>query len=121
MNTETCQPSTQVSLSLTKWELANLHLPPVTTVTLYSGTAPVQFLRHRIALILKKNPWLTSRIVKKSTTDGLITSVWHNGIVFCPRAGEIGMLIITRRFDSDALTEAKRESGSRVPMGARLI
>ena len=53
--------------------------------------------------------------------DGLITSVWNNGIVFCPRAGEIGMLMITRRFDSDALTEAKRESGSRVPMGARLI
>ena len=53
--------------------------------------------------------------------NGLITSVWHNGIVFCPRAGELGMLMITRRFDSDTLTQRKREAGSRVPMGAQLI
>ena len=76
MNTETSQPSAQVNLSLTKWELANLHLPPVTTVTLYSGTAPVQFLRHRISLILDKNPWLTSRIVKKSTKDGVVAMAY---------------------------------------------
>ena len=76
MNTETSQPSAQVNLTLTKWELANFHLPPVTTVTLYSGTAPVQFLRHRIALLLKKNPWLTSRIVKKSTTDGVVAMTY---------------------------------------------
>jgi hypothetical protein len=54
-------------------------------------------------------------------SNGLITSVWHNGIVFCPREGELGMLMITRRFDSDALTQDKREEGSRAPMGARLI
>jgi hypothetical protein len=53
--------------------------------------------------------------------DGMITSVWHNGIVFCPCAGELGMLMITRRFDSDALTQLKNEEGSRVPMGDRLI
>jgi len=57
------------TLRLTKWELENLHLPPVTTVTLYEGAAPVDFLRHRLAMILEKNPWLTSRIVKKSTED----------------------------------------------------
>jgi hypothetical protein len=44
------------SLALTKWELANLHLPPVTTVTYYSGEAPIQFLRNRIAEMLDKNP-----------------------------------------------------------------
>jgi hypothetical protein len=53
--------------------------------------------------------------------DGLITSVWDNGIVFCPREGELGMLMITRRFDSDTLAQRKREAGSRVPMGERLI
>jgi hypothetical protein len=63
-------------LALTKWELANLHLPPVTTVTLYSGIAPIQFLRDRIALILDKNPWLTSRIVKKSTADGVVAMAY---------------------------------------------
>ncbi len=59
------------TLKLTEWEVANLHLPPVTTVTLYEGTASVAFLRSRIASILGKNPWLTSRIVKKSTADGV--------------------------------------------------
>jgi hypothetical protein len=76
MNTQNSQPLVQVSLALTDWELANLHLPPVTTVTLYSGTAPVEFLRHRVALILEKNPWLTSRIVKKSTKDGVVAMAY---------------------------------------------
>jgi len=53
--------------------------------------------------------------------NGLITSVWHNGIVFCQRAGELGMLMITRQVDSETLTQRKREAGSRVPMGERLI
>jgi hypothetical protein len=53
--------------------------------------------------------------------NGLITSVWHNGIVFCPRAGELGMLMITRRFDIDALAQRKSAEGPGVPMGARLI
>jgi len=59
-------------LKLTEWEVANLHLPPVTTVTLYEGSAPVRFLGSRIASVLKKNPWLTSRIVKKNTADGVV-------------------------------------------------
>ena len=59
-------------LNLTEWELANLHLPPVTTVTLYEGSAPVEFLRSRIVSILEKNPWLTSRIVKRNTADGVV-------------------------------------------------
>jgi hypothetical protein len=50
----------------------------VTTITLYSGTAPVSFLRHRIALILEKNPWLTSRLVKKTTTDGVLAMAYDN-------------------------------------------
>lgn len=37
-------------LALSKWELANLHLPHVTTVTFYSGTAPVESLRRRVTL-----------------------------------------------------------------------
>jgi hypothetical protein len=60
------------TLTLTRWELGNLHLPPVTTVTLYEGAAPVEYLRHRLAMILEKNPWLTSRIVKKNTADGVV-------------------------------------------------
>ena len=59
-------------LRLTKWELKNLHLPPVTTVTLYEGAAPVEFLRHRLAMILRKNLWLNSRIVRKSMADGVV-------------------------------------------------
>lgn len=58
-----------VTLKLTKWELANLHLPPVTTVTLYQGDAPIDFLCQRLASILTKNPWISSRIIKKITAD----------------------------------------------------
>ncbi len=64
------------TLKLTEWEVANLHLPPVTTVTLYEGSAPVEFLRSRITNMLKKNPWLTSRIVKKNTASNVVTMVY---------------------------------------------
>jgi hypothetical protein len=68
------------TLKLTEWELANLHLPPVTTVTLYEGSAPVEFLRSRIACLLEKNPWLTSRIVKKNTVDGVVAMAYTKGL-----------------------------------------
>lgn len=58
------------TISLTEWEAANLHLPPVTTITLYEGDAPLEFLRDRICRMLEKNPWLLSRIVKKGTAEG---------------------------------------------------
>jgi len=64
------------ALKLTRWELGNLHLPPVTTVTLYEGSAPVEYLRLRIAGMLEKNPWLTSRIIKKSTADGVVAMTY---------------------------------------------
>jgi hypothetical protein len=67
------------TLKLNEWELANLHLPPVTTVTLYEGSAPVGFLRSRVAKMLEKNPWLTSRIVKKDTTDGVVAMAYTKG------------------------------------------
>lgn len=88
MNTNTSQSAAQVNLALSTWELANLHLPPVTTITLYSGMAPVQFLRHRIALILEKNPWLTSRIVKKSTTDGVVAMTYDGASEAGPQVDE---------------------------------
>ena len=59
-------------IQLSEWELANLHLPPVTTVTFYPGAAPVAFLEERIAEILEKNPWLGGRLVKKGTPDGVL-------------------------------------------------
>jgi hypothetical protein len=66
------KPDDRETLKLTKWELKNLHLPPVTTVTLYEGAAPVEFLRHRLTMILEKNPWITSRIVKKNSADSVV-------------------------------------------------
>ena len=66
------KPDDRETLKLTKWELKNLHLPPVTTVTLYECAAPVEFLRHRLAMILEKNPWVTSRIVKTATADSVV-------------------------------------------------
>lgn len=51
----------------------------------------------------------------------MITSVWNSGVVFCSRAGELGMLMITRRFDSDILARRKKMEGPLMPMGQRLI
>ncbi len=64
------------TIKLTQWELANLHLPPVTTITLYEGSAPIENLRSRITIMLEKNPWLTSRIVKKETADGIVAMAY---------------------------------------------
>ena len=54
------------TIKLTNWEVANFHLPAVCTMTIYEGDGAVEFLRNRLALIIQKNPWLTSRIVKAS-------------------------------------------------------
>ncbi len=51
---ERLRPDGRETLKLTEWERENLHLPPVTTVTLYEGAAPVEFLRYRLAMILEK-------------------------------------------------------------------
>ena len=74
---ETSNIESKETLNLTEWELGNLHLPPVTTVTLYAGSASVEFLRGRIEKMLKKNPWLTSRIVKKNATDGVVAMTYN--------------------------------------------
>ena len=78
MKNGTSQEEDRLILNLSEWELANLHLPPVTTVTFYSGTAPVEFLRRRVESILKTNPWLTARIVKKTTADGVVAMAYYN-------------------------------------------
>jgi len=67
---------------------------------------------------LPLNPKLHLPIME---SDGIITSVWDNGIVFRPRAGELAMLIITRRFDSDKLTQLKAQQSPNVPLGARIV
>jgi hypothetical protein len=54
-------------------------------------------------------------------SDGFITSVWNNAIIFRPRAGELGMLMITRRFDSDMLTQIKEQDGPDAPIGKRIV
>ena len=56
-------------IQLSEWELANLHLPPVTTVKFYPGAAPVAVIEERVANILGKNPWLGGRLVKKGTPE----------------------------------------------------
>jgi hypothetical protein len=50
--------------------------------------------------------------------DGIITSVWNNAIVFRPRTGEPGLLMITRRFDNDSLARKKEQDS---PLGKRLL
>jgi len=54
-------------------------------------------------------------------SDGLITSVWNNCIIFCLRAGEPGMFMITRHFNSDMLARQKAKEGPNVPIGERVV
>ena len=54
-------------------------------------------------------------------TDGIITSVWNNGIIFRPRAGELGILMITRQFDSGTLMQKKVQDRPNVPIGSRIV
>jgi hypothetical protein len=44
---ETSNIESKETLNLTEWELGNLHLPPVTTVTLYEGSGTVRRPRRR--------------------------------------------------------------------------
>ena len=74
----TRQKEGTVFLALSEWELANLHLRAATTVTFYAGAAPIEFLRHRLALILGKNPWLAGRLVKATTADGVVTLAYND-------------------------------------------
>ncbi|MEK6197116.1 MAG: hypothetical protein N2B58_02935, partial [Desulfobacterales bacterium] len=53
--------------------------------------------------------------------DGIITSVWNSAIIFRPRAGELGMFMITRRFDSDLLSQMKKQDGPDAPLGRRIV
>ena len=84
MKSEASQEESLVFLTLTEWELANLHLPPVTTVTFYPGVAPIEFLHRRVALILEKNRWLTTRIVKATTVDGVVAMAYNSSEVLPP-------------------------------------
>ncbi len=81
---EHAKPDGRETLNLTQWEIENLHLPPVTTLTLFEGAPPVEFLRRRLAMMLDKNPWLTSRIVKKSTENGVVALAYNES--FDPEA-----------------------------------
>jgi len=76
MKSESDRSEGREVLTLSEWELANLHLPAVTTVTLYPGDAPVEFLRQRVASMLERNPWLTARLVKKMTQDGVVAMAY---------------------------------------------
>jgi len=71
---EHAKPGDRETLKLTPWELENLHLPPVTTLTLFEGAPPLEFLRQRLTMMLEQNPWLTSRIIKKSTENNVVHS-----------------------------------------------
>lgn len=52
-----------VSLDLLDSEVHMLRSPSVTTLTMYRGAAPLAIIRRRLLLIIKKNPWLTARLV----------------------------------------------------------
>jgi hypothetical protein len=54
-----------VTIKLTEWEIRNAILPPVTTLTLYDVKPDLEVLTKRVQLIIEKNPWVCSRVVKE--------------------------------------------------------
>lgn len=64
------QDPATVQVALGGWETDTLLLPPITSVTFYSGSPPLGFLRQRIAGLLDMNPWLAARMVKKGVQGG---------------------------------------------------
>lgn len=62
MKSETTQDDGRLFLKLNEWELANLHLPAVTTVTFYSKEVSIEFLRRRVVAILKNHLFPVSRV-----------------------------------------------------------
>jgi hypothetical protein len=58
------------------------------------------------------------RAIVRLELDENITSVWNNAIVFRPRAGELGMLMITRRFDADSFALGRAQDA---PLGKRIL
>jgi len=69
----------EVILKLTDWEIANFHLKPVTTLTFFEGEASIEFLQSRLAMLLTKNPWLTSRIIKEENKKAVPAMVYTPG------------------------------------------
>lgn len=59
--------------------------------------------------------------VRVTDFEAAKTDVWNNAIIFRPRAGELGMLMITRRFDSDMLAKKKEQDGPDAPLGKRIV
>lgn len=54
-------------------------------------------------------------------TDGMVTSVWNYAVIFRPRAGAIGLLMITRRFDHISIQKKKAQAGIRLPLGKSMV
>ena len=54
-------------------------------------------------------------------TNGMITSVWNTAVVFRPRAGALGLLIITKQFDNNTIEKKKELEGIHMPLGKRII
>jgi hypothetical protein len=57
-------------VALDEWEHETMLLPPITSATFYSGTPPIDYLRERVGDLLRKNPWLAGRLVKKGVQGG---------------------------------------------------
>ena len=69
----------EVILKLTDWEIANFHLKQVTILTFFEGEASIEFLQSRLAMLLTKNPWLTSRIIKEENKKAVPAMVYTPG------------------------------------------
>lgn len=57
--------TTDIQIALTEWEVKNVVLPPVTTLTLYNGKPSISELTERLRGIIETNPWVCARLGQK--------------------------------------------------------
>lgn len=43
-----------------------LYVPSITTITFFDGFYPLEYIHERLTMILKLNPWLTGKLIKKN-------------------------------------------------------
>lgn len=53
--------------------------------------------------------------------DGVITSCWNTAIIFRPRSGELGLLMVTNRLEGEIPDRHQDPGGQDAPLGDRLV
>ncbi|KAJ3001016.1 hypothetical protein HDV02_000085 [Globomyces sp. JEL0801] len=60
-------PKKMVRIKLSSGDASMNEFPGISTITYYSGKAPLEYLQQRTIEVIKQNPWLSSRLVSTNS------------------------------------------------------